>query len=87
MKNRIKVINPSRPCAEVKCAPPWAILLYSIIMKAARRVAMEVKLRAAWMWVPWRFWGAVCVGWRRRIACVVRRRPAELRSWCWELLV
>lgn len=33
------------------------------------------------MVVPWAFWVAVCVGCRTRIAWVVRRRPAELRSW------
>lgn len=36
------------------------------------------------MFVPVRFWEGECVGWRIRIACVVRSRPALLRRGCAE---
>jgi len=54
-------------------------------MRAARKVVVERELRKAWRRVPDAFWGLVCVGWRRRIAWVVRRRERELRSW-WGLV-
>ena len=45
---------------------------------------MEREFRAEWMRVPVRFWGAVWVGWRIRIAWVVRRRAEMLRRGCAE---
>ena len=42
---------------------------------------MEVMFRVAWMLVPCFFCLGVWVGWRRRMAWVVRRMPAELRSY------
>jgi len=50
-----------------------------MMMRPARRARMEVLLRTEWMFVPVRFWVGEWVGWRIRIAWVVRRRPAELR--------
>ena len=41
---------------------------------------MEVEFRAAWMWVPVVFCSLVWVGWRRRMAWVVRRRAEEFNS-------
>ncbi len=69
------------PCGEVKWAPAWANLLYSIMMKAARRDRTAVPFMTACMLVPRCFCLGACVGWRTRIACVVKSRPAELSSY------
>ena len=52
MAKRMYVIRPRIACGLTKCVPPWDILLYSIIMRAARRARMEVVFRMAWMCVP-----------------------------------
>ena len=49
-------------------------------MRAARRARTEVPLKMAWMLVPVLFCFGEWVGWRTRMAWVVRRMPAELRS-------
>lgn len=59
--------------------PPWLILLYSIIIRAASSARTEVVFKMAWMCVPRDFWCGVWVGWRRRMAWVDRRREALLR--------
>jgi hypothetical protein len=48
-------------------------------MRPARRARTEVPLRTEWMFVPVRFWAGEWVGWRIRMAWVVRRMPALLR--------
>ena len=53
-------------------------------MRPARRVNTEVPLMTACMFVPWCFCFGAWVGWRIRIAWVVRRRPAEFKRGCAE---
>ena len=48
-------------------------------MKAAIRASMARKLNVKCVSVPERFWAAVCVGWRIKIAWVERRMAEELR--------
>lgn len=74
------VISPSRPCAESKCAPLWANLLYSITISPAMAVKRATELRAEWIYVPCCFWWAVWVGWRIRRAWIRKRKAVELRS-------
>ena len=67
-------------CGDSKCVPPCEILLYSITIRPAMSVNTEVPFSTAWMLVPVRFCFGVWVGCKTRMAWVVRRMPAELRS-------
>lgn len=59
-----------------KCAPLWAILLYSMMTRPAIAAERATSLMAAWTSVPFRFCSFVWVGCRTRAPCVKRSMAA-----------
>jgi hypothetical protein len=69
------------PWVDVKRVSPWEALLISTTVTAAVKARRAVRLREKCVQVPCRFCEGVWVGWRTRMAWVVRSTALELRSY------